>query len=245
MKLNDLGRKNVAQKALKENFGMSFDTSRMDKTSTRNMLVRIRNLIKEAKSAPDFYRNQSKPTYMKLVFMEQALASHWSILNTSRPRIIIENEEVEKSQVILAAQDMVDSIQKMIEQVNDMLVKELPALVDSIENDIGVNESQQFSQQATTALQSLNQALPQSKEQMKAALSGLTGGGAMNPGAFGAPGAMPGAEAGMPPAMPGAEAGMPPAMPGDEAGSPPVEAPPEEAPEEPEEETAAVGREKR
>ena len=234
MKLNDLGRKNVAQKALKENFGMSFDTSRMDKTSTRNMLVRIRNLIKEAKSAPDFYRNQSKPTYMKLVFMEQALASHWSILNTSRPRIIIENEEVEKSQVILAAQDMVDSIQKMIEQVNDMLVKELPALVDSIENDIGVNESQQFSQQATTALQSLNQALPQSKEQMKAALSGLTGGGAMNPGAFGAPGAMP-----------GAEAGMPPAMPGDEAGSPPVEAPPEEAPEEPEEETAAVGREKR
>jgi hypothetical protein len=217
----------------------------MDKTSTRNMLVRIRNLIKEAKSAPDFYRNQSKPTYMKLVFMEQALASHWSILNTSRPRIIIENEEVEKSQVILAAQDMVDSIQKMIEQVNDMLVKELPALVDSIENDIGVNESQQFSQQATTALQSLNQALPQSKEQMKAALSGLTGGGAMNPGAFGAPGAMPGAEAGMPPAMPGDEAGMPPAMPGDEAGSPPVEAPPEEAPEEPEEETAAVGREKR
>jgi hypothetical protein len=202
------------------------------------MLIRIRNLIKEAKSAPDFYSNQAKPTYMKLVFMEQALSSHWSILNTSRPRIIIENEEVEKSQVILAAQDMVDSIQKMIEQVNDMLVKELPALVDSIENDIGVNESQQFSQQATGALQTLNQTLPQTKEQMKAALSGLTGGGGMNPDAFGAPGA----DMGMP-AMPGAEAGAMPGLPA--AGAPPEEAPPEEAPEEPEEEVAAVGREKR
>jgi hypothetical protein len=235
MKLNDLGRKNVAQKALKENFGVSFDTSKMDKTSTRHMLIQIRNLIKEAKSAPNFYSNQAKPTYMKLVFMEQALSSHWSILNTSRPRIIIENEEVEKSQVILAAQDMVDSIQKMIEQVNDMLVKELPALVDSIENDIGVNESQQFSQQATGALQALNQTLPQTKEQMKAALSTLTGGGGMNPESFGAPGAdmgMPGAEAGEMPGLPAAEA-------------PPEEAPPEEAPEEPEEEVTAVGREKR
>ena len=240
MKLNDLDRNDAAKKALKENFGVQFDASKMNKASTRAMLSRVRGLIKEAKTSPEFYRNQTKPTYMKLVFMEQALVNHWERLNVSRPRIVFENEEVEKSQVILAAQDMVDSIQKMIEQVNDMLVKELPALVDSIENDIGVNESQQFNQQATGALQALNQSLPQTKEQMKAALGVLTGaGGGMDMAALGAaPGAMPGAEGEIPPA-PGAEGEMPPEAEAPEA--PAGEAPPE-APEEPE---AEVGRAKR
>lgn len=234
MKLNDLDRKNIAQQALKENFGVKFDASKLNKPATRAMLTQVRGLIKEAKSSPEFYRNQTRPTYMKLVFMEQALVSHWEELNTSRPRIVFENEEVEKSQVILAAQDMVDSIQKMVEQVNDMLVKELPALVDSIENDIGVNESQQYNQQATAALQALNQALPQAKEQMKGALGALTGGGMMDTAALGG---MPSPEVG---AMPGAEAApevgaeMPPEEP--EAELPP------EAPEEPE---AQVGRAKR
>ena len=244
MKLNDLDRKHVAQKALKENFGVQFDASKLNKSATRAMLIKVRGLIQEAKSSPEFYHNHTKPTYMKLVFMEQALVSHWGELNSSRPRIVFENEEVEKSQVILAAQDMVDSLQKMIEQVNDMMVKELPALVDSIENDIGVNESQQFNQQATAALQALNQALPQAKEQMKGALGSLTGGGMMDTTALGG---MPGPEAG---GLPGAEAGGMPAAP--EAGGelpapeeggeePEAEAPPE-APEEPE---AQVGRAKR
>lgn len=238
MKLNDLDRKDVAQKALKESFGVKFDASKLNKPATRAMLSQVRGLIKEAKSSPEFYHNQTQPTYMKLVFMEQALINHWEQLNTSRPRIVFENEEVEKSQVILAAQDMVDSLQKMIEQVNDMLVKELPALVDSIENDVGVNESVQYNQQATAALQALNQALPQAKEQMKAALGGLTGGATMDTAALGG---MPGPEAAP---MPGAEA---PATPGAEAApeagaeEPEAEAPPE-APEEPE---AQVGRAKR
>lgn len=231
MKLNDLDRKHVAQKALKESFGVQFDASRLNKSATRAMLIKVRGLIQEAKSSPEFYHNQTKPTYMKLVFMEQALVSHWGELNSIRPRIVFENEEVEKSQVILAAQDMVDSIQKMIEQVNDMLVKELPALVDSIENDIGVNESQQFSQTATAALQTLNQALPQTKEQMKAALAGLTGGA--SPEAFGAAPEM---------GMPGVEAGAELAPP---AEAPVPEVPDEEPAEAPEEPESEVGRAKR
>lgn len=238
MKLNDLDRKDVAQKALKESFGVQFDASKLNKPATRAMLSQVRGLIKEAKSSPEFYHNQTKPTYMKLVFMEQALVDHWEYLNTSRPRIVFENEEVEKSQVILAAQDMVDTLQKMIEQVNDMLIKELPALVDSIENDVGVNESQQYNQQATAALQALNQALPQAKEQMKAALGGLTGGSTMDTAALGG---MPGPEAG---AIPGAEAapeaGVEAAP---EAGAEAPEA--EAAPEAPEEPEAQVGRAKR
>jgi hypothetical protein len=183
MKLNDLDRKNTATAALKENFDFHFDASKLDRKTTKEMLSQVVGLIKEAKSSPDFYKNQNSPTYMKLVFMGQALTEHYQTLKT--PRIVVENEEVEKSQVILAAQDLVNSVQKMIEEVNDMLVKELPALTDSIQSEIGVNESAAFNQSASEALTTLNQTLSASKTTLQTALNQLTGVG--SPEAFGAP----------------------------------------------------------
>ena len=183
MRLNDLDNKNYASKALAENFEMNFDVSALDKVKTRAMLTKVHGLIKESRSSAEFHMNQNSPSYLKLVFMAEALTARYQELNKVPTRIVLENEEVEKSQVILAAQDMVDSIQKMYEDVNDMLVKELPALVDSIQSEIGVNESEQFNTQASETLTNLNSTLQQSKAALQSALGGLTGQGGA---AFGA-----------------------------------------------------------
>jgi hypothetical protein len=175
MKLNDLESKNVAVKALKESFSMNFDVTSLDRSKTRAMLSKVKGLISESKKSPEFHKAQQSPAYLKLVFMEQALNQHLRVAKA--PRIVVENEEVEKSQVILAAQDMIDSVQKMYEDVNDMLVKELPALVDSIQSEIGANESEAFNQTATDALTQLNGALQQAQTSLKSALGGLTGQG--------------------------------------------------------------------
>lgn len=181
MKLNDLDHKNYAKEALKESFEMSFDVASLDRNKTKTMLSKVTSLIKEAKQSSDFYKNQTSSSYMKLVFMEQALSSHYkNLLTAPRPRIVVENEEVEKSQVILAAQDMIDTVQKMYEDVNDMMVKELPALVSSIQSEIGANESTQFNDQASGALQTLNDALLASKNSLQGALGTITGQAAMN-----------------------------------------------------------------
>lgn len=181
MKLNDLEHKNYAKEALKESFEMSFDVSSLDKIKTKTMLSKVTGLIKEAKQSSDFYKNQTSSSYMKLVFMEQALSTHYKdLLNAPKPRIVIENEEVEKSQVILAAQDMIDTVQKMYEDVNDMMVKELPALVSSIQSEIGANESTEFNTQAGEALKALNDALLNSKNSLQSALGTITGQGGMD-----------------------------------------------------------------
>jgi hypothetical protein len=174
MKLTDFDNKPVAsaQRALKEHYGTSIDVSRMSYAQVRNMLSKVRGLMSESKASNKFYESTGNSSYMK-----QALSKQFAYLSTQRPRIVVENEEVEKSQTILAAQDMVDSIQKMVEQVSDMIVKELPALVDSVQSEIGVNESSSFSQQATEALTSLQAALTQSQATMKEAVNGITGQG--------------------------------------------------------------------
>ena len=188
MKLNDLENKNYASIALKENFNVDQNFSKLGMAATQKMLSKVRGLIKEAKQTPTFYKDQTSGSYMKLVFMEQALSKHYGWLaQQPKARIVVENEEVEKSQTILAAQDMVDSIQKMIEEVNDMLVKELPALVASIESEISVEQSGAFNQQASEALTTLNQTLSQSKVTLKNALNSITGVGGAE--AFGGPAA--------------------------------------------------------
>ena len=137
MKLNDLDSKKhvTATKALAEQYEMNFNVEGLSMTATRTMLQKVRGLIKESRDTNSFYTDTSNSSYMKLVFMEQALASHYDeIRSRPLPKIVFENEEVEKSQVVLAAQDVVDSIQKMQEEVGEILLKELPALVASIES---------------------------------------------------------------------------------------------------------------
>jgi len=230
MRLNDLETKNYASTALKQNFEFNFDVSNLDKIKTQTMLNRVHGLIKESRQAS----NQHSPAYMKLVFMEQALSSHFAqLLRRPSPRIVFENEEVEKSQVVLAAQDLVDSVRKMIEQVSDMLVKELPALSDSIQSEIGVNESEQFTGQANEALTSLQAALTQSEQGLKSALNSITGqGGADFGGEIGEPMPTAGEED-------GADLGM--EMPDEEPGLT-AETPPEPEEEEP---AGSIGRLKR
>lgn len=179
MKLTDFDKKPVetAQKALKEHYDTTIDVSKLSYNQARNMLAKVRSLMGESKGSQSFYESQNNPAYLKLVFMEQALSKYFNELASKRPKIVTENEEVEKSQVVLAAQDMVNEVRKMIEQVSDMLVKELPALVDSMQSEMGVNESTTFNTQVTEALTSIQSSLTQGEATLKNALNSITGQG--------------------------------------------------------------------
>ena len=85
--------------------------------------------------------------------------------------------EVQQAQVVLAAQDMVDKMQSMIEDSTEMQFKELPALVDSIKNQptLGEGPAAQFNNDAQAALSGLVQNLQASKQQLEQALGVVTG----------------------------------------------------------------------
>ena len=97
----------------------------------------------------------------------------------------LRESEIQQAQVVLAAQDMVDRVQKMLEDTTEMQFKELPALVDSIKNEVGMDQAAQFNADAAAALSGLVQNLQASKGQLEAALGVVTGqgAGAVVPGA--------------------------------------------------------------
>jgi hypothetical protein len=144
---------------------------------------------------------------------EQKIVAGQALMKTTeslrRAYKMLKESEVQQAQVVLAAQDMVDKMQKMIEDTTSLQFKELPALVDSIKNQVGMDQAQQFNTDATAALAGLVQNLQGSKQQMEQALGVVTGqsiapganigadmGAAVGADMGGAPGAELGAEVG-------------------------------------------------
>jgi len=83
--------------------------------------------------------------------------------------------EVQQAQVVLAAQDMVDRMQKMLEDVTSMQFKDLPALSNSIQTTIGTQQAQAFNNSAGQSLAVLVDAIQAAKVEMETAQGTLTG----------------------------------------------------------------------
>ena len=137
------------------------------------------------------------PEEQKLVAGAALMKTEDRLRNAYR---VLRESEVQQAQVVLAAQDMVDKMQSMLEDTTEMQFKELPALVDSIRNQIGIEQATQFNTDATAALQGLVQNLQGAKVQLETALGVVTGQPAPLDTSMAASG-MPGA------APPGAEMG--------------------------------------
>ena len=101
----------------------------------------------------------------------------------SRARRLREASEIQQAQVVLASQDMVDQVQKMSEQVSAMQFKDLPALLDQIRNEVGVDQATQYNADASAALSGLLGNLQGAKQQLEAALGVITGQAPQVPGA--------------------------------------------------------------
>ena len=240
MKLQELAVANPTKQAAKvfeSYFGNSIQFDAITPTQARGMLKRVRGMIAEHRRTPEFHRSEQNPAYLKLVVMEQALATQAAgsapqqtpqqqqaamSLNRQQKQRELDDEEkqltkqaqditsrkaaiqkekamlegrrslkqrlkeaseVQQAQVVLASQDMVDQVQGMSEDISAMQFKDLPALVDQIKNEVGVDQAAQFNTDATGALSGLLQNLQAAKQQLETALGVVTGQAPVVPGA--------------------------------------------------------------
>lgn len=87
----------------------------------------------------------------------------------------LNESDIEEAQVVLAAKDLVDRVQKMIEDVSEVQYKDLPALVDQATTDLGTSQADSLQQHIGPALDELMSSLQETKEKMNSGLSSLTG----------------------------------------------------------------------
>ena len=155
--------------AAKTDAANSQGTDAMQAVQIQQKQKSLDELIKtKQKELQDLQRQRSNPTM--------------AMVETRLQRRLREASEIQQAQVVLASQDMVDQVQKMSEQVSAMQFKDLPALVDQIKNEVGVDQATQFNGDASAALSGLLQNLGGAKQQLEAALGVVTGQAPQIPG---------------------------------------------------------------
>jgi len=196
----------VLAKKIKEEIPADTAMGMPDPNKTKQALSKISDPKLKSALTKSAAGQTLSPDEQKMV-QGAALSAAMAAESRRRTGRRLSESEVQQAQVILASQDMVDQVQRMIEQVTSIQFKDLPALVDQIRNEIGYDQATKFNADATAALGGMVQNLQQSKVQLETAMGTVTGQAPVVPGET-APdvGAAPAAEIGAElPAEPGDE----------------------------------------
>ena len=196
MNLNQLSpapTSNKMNNLLQSRFGFKLDYSRMTYGKAQALNKLVAENISRIRRSYGVHTAERNPKYMELLMVRESLG-RWM----SEHRHLMEGE-MGRSEAILAAKDMVDSIQDMVEKVSKMQVEQLPALIDTIRDQIGMSEADQFKQGMGDLLTNISSALADARETADSSARALAGeeGASIGP-VGGAPGMaaepMPGAE---------------------------------------------------
>jgi hypothetical protein len=197
MRLTEMSNKtNVRKinKVMESRFGFKIDYDHMTLTKAVTLAQGITEGLKSLRRSHGAHTAEQNPKYMEMFMVREGL-HRWLVENESR---FITESEMAKSEAILAAKDMVDSIQDMLEKISKMQNEQLPALLDTIRDQIGSEQAESFKSTVSPLLQNLAQTLQQGRESADGAARGLAGEQQDQPMDMGGMGADAGMGGGMP-----------------------------------------------
>ena len=192
-----MGTKPTAKKinkVMESRFGVKIDYANLDFKRAYVLARGLTESLDQIKRSHGVHVAEKNPKYMELLMVREGL-HRWMVEN--KQQLIMESE-MGKSQAILAAKDMVDSVQDMLEEVSKMQNEQMPALLDTIRDQIGMEQADAFKAAVEPLLANMSQQLSSARGTADTAARALAGEQvaqpmAMGMGAGAAPGAVPGA----------------------------------------------------
>jgi methyl-accepting chemotaxis protein len=196
MKLAEMSTKSTRKinKLMESRFGFAINFSNLTVEKAERLSETITANLDKIRHSVDLHTAERNPRYMELLTVKEGLST-W--LEQHRQQLV--EGEVGNAEVLLAAKNMVDSIQDAIEKVGKMQNEQLPELLDSIRDQVGGEQAEGFKNAVGTTLETLMQNLQTAREGVDGGVRILTGEQVDNPMAM--PGDdMSGGDAGLPPA---------------------------------------------
>jgi len=194
MRLTEMGVKPSAKKinkVMESRFGVKIDYDNLNFPKAYVLAQGLTENLERIKHSHGVHVAEKNPKYMELLMVREGL-HRWMVEN--KHQLIMESE-MGKSQAILAAKDMVDSIQDMLEEVSKMQNEQMPALLDTIRDQIGMEQADQFKASVGALLANMVTDLSTAREtadQAARALAGEQVAAPMGMDPMAAPGGAPG-----------------------------------------------------
>jgi len=200
MKLTDMTTNKPSlkklNKVIESRFGFKLDYNAITLPKAEKMRGKIMETVNNIRRSSAIHTAEQDPKYLEMLIVYEGLSRWIDAYKSQQQRRKLKEGELGQAEAILAAKDMVDSVQDMIEKVGKMQNEQLPALIDSIRDQIGAAQADTFKNSVGQALATVSSQLGQSREQLDGAARGLTGEAApeaMDMGAMAGTEGMPGA----------------------------------------------------
>jgi len=178
MKLAEMSVKSAGKinKLLESRFGFAINYSNLTVEKAEKLSETISANLNKIRHSVNLHTAEKNPRYMELLTVKEGLTA-W--LDERRQQLV--EGEVGNAEVLLAAKDMVDSVQDAIEKVGKMQNEQLPQLLDSIRDQIGSEQAEAFKNAVGTTLDTLMQNLQSAREGVDNGVRVLSGEQVDNP----------------------------------------------------------------
>lgn len=156
-------------KVMESRFGFSIDYDNLSYAKAQRLSYAISENLSKIRKSYGIHTAEKNPQYMEMLMVQEGLNS-W--LNQQEPLM---EGELETAEAVLAAKDMVDSVQDMITDASKMLNEELPPLLDVIRDQVGTAQADAYKNTVTGALQSLMDSLNSARDALDNGARSLAG----------------------------------------------------------------------
>jgi plasmid stabilization system protein ParE len=156
-------------KIVESRFGFTIDYDNLTYAKAKRLAQALGENITQIKRSFGAHTAEKNSKYMELMLVKEGL-DKW----LSSEQGLFESE-MGRSEAVLAAKDITDSIQDMLEKVSKMQNEQVPALVDTIRDQIGMEQAEAFKNAIRPVLDSLYQTMTSGRESADTASRALAG----------------------------------------------------------------------
>jgi hypothetical protein len=156
-------------KVMESRFGFSIDYDNLSYAKAQRLRTAISENIVAIKKSFGAHTAEKNAKYMELMLVKEGL-DKW--LHSEQGLF---ESEMGRSEAVLAAKDIVDSVQDMLEKISKIQNEQVPALIDTIRDQIGSEQAEQFKTSISPMLTELYTALSTAREASDTSVRQLAG----------------------------------------------------------------------
>ena len=156
-------------KIVESRFGFSVDYDNLTYAKAQRLTKALGENIQAIKKSFGSHTAEKNGKYMELMLVKEGL-DKW----LSSEQGLFESE-LGRSEAVLAAKDIVDSVQDMLEKISKIQNEQVPALIDTIRDQIGSDQAETFKTGISPMLADLYQALSSAREASDTSVRQLSG----------------------------------------------------------------------
>jgi hypothetical protein len=173
MKLFDISTGPTPEKIsqlCRSRFGVEIDFDSLSPGRAQHLSQRLSESLQGLRRQYGVHTTQHNPRYMEMLTIKEGI-DRW----LGQHRRSLSESETAQAEVILAAKNMVEELQGMLEKLGQMQNEDLVAVVDAARDQIGMQQAQQFRDTVSASLTELLGSVQQHYETLNMAARTLAG----------------------------------------------------------------------